>query len=47
MLYVFSCTLKNLLFLFLKQVEVGPNPSKDQLVGAVERHFISQVIIFS
>ncbi|XP_057828795.1 uncharacterized protein LOC131039958 isoform X3 [Cryptomeria japonica] len=23
-------------------VEVGPNPSKDQLVGAVERHFISQ-----
>eukprot|EP01018_Ginkgo_biloba_P012322 Gb_31640 [translate_table: standard] len=23
-------------------VEGGPNPSKDQLVGAVERHFISQ-----
>eukprot|EP01018_Ginkgo_biloba_P034353 Gb_06121 [translate_table: standard] len=25
-------------------VEVGPNPSKEQLVHAVERHFISQVI---
>jgi len=32
------------LAMIVKQVEVSPNPSKEQLVHAVERHFISQVL---
>lgn len=42
-LYCQNCLLSVLMFLFI-QVDGIPNPSKEQLIDVVQRHFVTQVV---